>query len=156
MSARLPLGPRLRRTLQYLRQDRGSYSLETAVLAPVVIALLLLMIAFGRITDADGAVDSAARAAARAASLERDAGRAQSAAQAAAERSLGGEGITCQASTVAVDTAGYQLDVGVDATVTATIACTARLSDIGLPGLPGAKTLTASWTSPLDTYRTRP
>ncbi|WP_331757073.1 pilus assembly protein (plasmid) [Streptomyces anulatus] len=145
-----------RRTVrQRLRRDRGSYALETAVLTPVTISLLLMMIAFGRVTDADGAVDSAARAAARAASLERDAGTAQSAAQAAADRSLQGEGITCTASSVDIDTGGYSLDLGVDATVTATIACTADLSDIGLPGLPGAKTLTASWSSPIDTYRGR-
>ncbi|MEV4975987.1 TadE/TadG family type IV pilus assembly protein [Streptomyces scopuliridis] len=136
-------------------RDRGSYSLETAVLAPVMIALLLLMIAFGRVTDADGAVDSAARAAARAASLERDATSAQAEAQTAATRSLQGEGITCRTSSVVVDTAGYALDIGVEANVTATIACTADLSDIGLPGLPGSKTLTASWTSPIDTYRGR-
>ncbi|MGW2016832.1 TadE/TadG family type IV pilus assembly protein [Streptomyces sp. NPDC001927] len=148
--------PTLRRHLTAaLRRDQGSYALETAVLAPVMIGLLLLMIAFGRVTDADGAVDSAARAAARAASLERDAGTAQARAQAAADRSLAGEGITCQNSTVVIDTAGYALDLGVEASVTATIACTANLSDIGLPGLPGAKTLTASWTSPLDTYRGR-
>ncbi|WP_331758259.1 TadE/TadG family type IV pilus assembly protein [Streptomyces anulatus] len=146
---------RLRTARQGLRRDRGSYALETAVLAPVTIGLLLLMIAFGRVTDADGAVDSAARAAARAASLERDAGTAQSAARAAADRSLQGEGITCTTSSVDIDTAGYALDLGVDATVTATIACTADLSDIGLPGLPGAKTLTASWSSPIDTYRGR-
>ncbi|MET8747250.1 TadE/TadG family type IV pilus assembly protein [Streptomyces sp. NPDC004728] len=138
-----------------LRRDQGSYSVETAVLAPVMIGLLLLMIAFGRVTDADGAVDSAARAAARAASLERDAGNAQAQAQAAATRSLQGEGITCRTSSVVVDTAGYALDIGVEANVTATVACTADLSDIGLPGLPGAKTLTASWTSPIDTYRGR-
>ncbi|WP_405723067.1 TadE/TadG family type IV pilus assembly protein [Streptomyces sp. NBC_00046] len=145
----------MQRLARGLRRDRGSYAVETAVLAPVMIALLLLMIAFGRVTDADGAVDSAARAAARAASLERDAGSAQSQAQAAAARSLQGEGITCRASSVVVDTAGYALDIGVEANVTATVACTANLSDIGLPGLPGAKTLTASWTSPIDTYRGR-
>ncbi|MGQ4732608.1 TadE/TadG family type IV pilus assembly protein [Streptomyces sp. Ju416(a)] len=138
-----------------LRRDRGSYSLETAILAPVMISLLLMMVAFGRVTEADGAVDSAARAAARAASLERDAGSAQNAARAAADRSLHGEGITCTVSSVEVDTGGFSLDLGVDAMVTATIACTANLSDIGLPGLPGAKTLTASWSSPIDTYRGR-
>ena len=137
------------------RGDRGVAALETAVLAPSIIALLLLMIAFGRVTDADGAVDSAAHAAARAASLERDAASAQDQAQAAAARSLEGEGITCRASSVNVDTSGYALDTGTDATVTATVTCTAPLSDIGLPGLPGAKTLTSSWTSPLDTYRGR-
>ncbi|MFD5791873.1 TadE/TadG family type IV pilus assembly protein [Streptomyces sp. NPDC127037] len=135
--------------------DRGSYAMETAILAPVMIALILLMIAFGRVTDADGAVDSAARAAARAASLERDANSAQAQAQAAADRSLQGEGITCSTSSVVVDTGGYALDLGTEANVTATVACTASLSDIGLPGLPGAKTLTSSWSSPIDTYRGR-
>ncbi|WP_046500628.1 TadE/TadG family type IV pilus assembly protein [Streptomyces odonnellii] len=134
---------------------RGSYSVEAAVLAPVVIALLGLMVAFGRIVNADGAVDSAAHAAARAASLERDAGSAQAQAQAAADRSLSGEGVTCRTTSVAVDTSGYSIDLGENATVTATIACTANLADIGLPGLPGSKTLTARWTSPLDTYRGR-
>lgn len=141
--------------LRRLRKDRGSYALETAVLAPVLIAILLLMVAFGRVTDAEGAVDAAAHAAARAASLERDAAAAQSAAQDAVTRSLDGDGVTCQTSNVAIDTSGYTTDVGEAATVTATISCTANLSDIGMPGLPGAKTLTASWTSPIDTYRAR-
>lgn len=136
-------------------RDRGSASLEVAVLAPAIIALLCLMIAFGRVTDADGAVDAAAHAAARAASLERDATTAQSQARTAAEDSLSGDGVTCQSTDVAVDTSDYALDVGQAGTVTATISCTARLSDIGLPGLPGAKTLTASFTSPIDTYRGR-
>ncbi|MFF4764467.1 TadE/TadG family type IV pilus assembly protein [Streptomyces sp. NPDC001292] len=131
--------------------DRGSAALEVAVIAPAIIALLGLMIAFGRVVDADGAVDAAAHAA----SLERDATSAQSQARAAAEDSLSGDGVTCQSTDVAVDTSGYSLDVGQAATVTATISCTARLSDIGLPGLPGSKTLTASFISPIDTYRGR-
>ena len=146
---------RARPTGGVLRCDRGSYAVETAVLAPVMIGILGLMIAFGRIADADGAVDSAARAAARAASLERDASAAQTEAQSAASRSLDGDGVTCQTSSVTVDTSGYALDVGEETSVTATISCTAHLSDIGLPGLPGSKTLTASWTSPIDTYRGR-
>jgi len=135
--------------------ERGSYSLEAAILTPAIIALLLAMVAFGRVTDAEGAVDAAARAAARAASLERTATAAQSAARSAARHSLTGDGITCRTSSVVVDTSGYALTVGQEASVTATIACTADLSDIGIPGLPGSKTLTASWTSPLDTYRGR-
>ncbi|MEG9553057.1 TadE/TadG family type IV pilus assembly protein [Streptomyces fimicarius] len=146
---------RLRPGRPGLRSDKGSYAVETAILAPVMISLLLLMIAFGRVVNADGAVDAAARAAARAASLERDATTAQRAAQEAADRSLQGEGITCTTSSIDVDTGGYALDLGVDAMVTASVACTADLSDIGLPGLPGAKTLSASWSSPIDTYRGR-
>jgi Flp pilus assembly protein TadG len=113
------------------------------------------MIAFGRVTDAEGAVDSAAHAAARAASLERDAGTAQASAQSAVNHSLTGEGITCRMSDVTIDTSGYAADLGEAATVTATVSCTADLADIALPGLPGSKTLTASWTSPLDSYRAR-
>ncbi|MFB8273620.1 TadE/TadG family type IV pilus assembly protein [Streptomyces sp. NPDC055955] len=138
-----------------LGSDGGSYALETAVLAPVLIVILGLMIAFGRVTDAEGDVDSAAHAAARAASLERDAASAQSRAQDAVIRSLDGEGITCRTSSVTISTGGYAVGVGEAATVTATISCTANLSDIAVPGLPGSKTLTASWTSPIDTYRGR-
>ncbi|MEV7581673.1 TadE family protein [Streptomyces erythrochromogenes] len=137
------------------REDRGSYSVETAILAPAIIALMLLMIAFGRVTDASGAVEGAARAAARAASLEREAGAAQASGAAAATRSLGGEGIHCASSSVSVDTSGYGLDLGQDATVRVTVACTAPLGEIGLPGLPGSRTLRASWTSPIDSYRGR-
>ncbi|OIJ88158.1 hypothetical protein BIV25_37270 [Streptomyces sp. MUSC 14] len=136
-------------------RDRGSASLEVAVIAPAIIALLGLMIAFGRVVDASGSVDAAAHAAARAASLQRDADSAQAQARTAAEGSLSGDGVTCQTTDVSVDTSGYSLDVGQAATVTATISCTARLSDIGLPGLPGSKTLTSSFTSPIDTYRGR-
>ncbi|MEV0604630.1 TadE/TadG family type IV pilus assembly protein [Streptomyces sp. NPDC050315] len=151
--------PRLLRRLHPLlasHRERGSFAVETAVLAPALIAVLLLMVAFGRVVDAEGAVDIAARAAARAASLERDAGTAQEQAQSAATGSLQGEGVTCQTSGVTVDTAGFTTEVGTDATVTATVNCVANLSDIGLPGLPGAKTLTSTWTSPIDTYRARP
>ncbi|MGW1951135.1 hypothetical protein ACWCRC_43825 [Streptomyces sp. NPDC001940] len=69
---------------------------------------------------------------------------------------MDGEDITCRTSSVTINTGGYAAGVGEAATVTATISCTANLSDIAVPGLPGAKTLTASWTSPIDTYRARP
>lgn len=143
------------RTQRRYQKDRGSYSVETAILAPAVIAILLLMIALGRVVDASGSVDAAARAAARAASLERDANSAQLQAQDAATRSLDGEGVTCSATSVEIDTTDFALEVGEAGTVTATISCTAPLSDIGLPGLPGAKTLISEWTSPIDTYRSR-
>lgn len=147
---------RLRRLLTArLATDRGSFAVETAILAPVLIMVLGLMVALGRVIDAEGAVDIAARAAARAASLERDPGSAQSQAQSAAAQSLSGDGITCRSSGVSVDTGGYATAVGQDAEVTAEVTCTADLSDIALPGLPGAKELHSSWTSPLDTYRAR-
>ena len=90
-------------------------------------------------------VQAAARDAARAASIERSAGEAD----AAARRSL-----------AAADTANAQCSGGVDVggfgrggTVTATVSCRVELSDLGLVFLPGATTVTASSTAPVDTWR---
>ncbi|MEU6175865.1 TadE/TadG family type IV pilus assembly protein [Streptantibioticus parmotrematis] len=140
---------------KWASDDRGSYSLETAVLVPVIFAVLGLLIAFGRVTTTSGAVDSAAREAARAASLDRDPGTAQRDAQQAAQDSLSGDGVPCTNISVSVDTSDFDLPLGQTGTVVATVTCTARLSDIGLPGLPGTKTLTSDFRSPIDAYRAR-
>jgi Flp pilus assembly protein TadG len=138
-----------------VRQDRGSYALETAILVPVIFAVLGLLIAFGRVETTSGAVDSAAREAARTASLDRTPEGARSDAAQTARSSLSGDGIPCTDVSVQVDTSGYNLPLGQTGTVTATVACTARLSDIGLPGLPGAKTLRSDFRSPIDAFRAR-
>jgi hypothetical protein len=39
--------------------------------------------------------------------------------------------------------------------VSATVTCTVSLSDLLVPGLPGSRTLTATFTSPLDPFRER-
>ena len=38
---------------------------------------------------------------------------------------------------------------------TATVACVVNLADLSLPGVPGTRTVTATATSPIDTYRER-
>ncbi len=53
--------------------DRGSATIELAVLAPALLALLGLVIVAGRISVAGSAVEQAAASAARAASIARDA-----------------------------------------------------------------------------------
>ena len=53
--------------------DRGSATIEMAVLAPALLALLGLVILAGRISAAGSAVEQAAASAARAASIARDA-----------------------------------------------------------------------------------
>jgi hypothetical protein len=45
--------------------------------------------------------------------------------------------------------------VGTPASVTATVTCVVNLSDVAIPGLPGTRTITATMSSPLDTYRER-
>lgn len=135
--------------------ERGSVSLEAAVLAPGLLAVLAAVIAGGRITIAHGTVQAAARDAARQASIARTPATARRQATASADATLTASDLHCTRRHITVTTTGYAVPVGRAATVTATVTCTVDLADIAAPGLPGATTLTADFTSPLDTYRTR-
>jgi Flp pilus assembly protein TadG len=138
-----------------LRRDRGSASIELAVLTPAVIAFFAAVVIAGRITLALQAADSAAYDASRTASLARNPTIARVQALNAATASFTAQGITCLSVTVVVDTAGFSVPVGQPATVRVTVSCVAQLSDVALPGMPGSVTLTSSFVSPLDRYRSR-
>ena len=56
---------------------------------------------------------------------------------------------------VSLDTAGFAVPVGQPAQVAATISCDVDLSALAVPGVPGAKTLSARTVSVLDRYRSR-
>lgn len=135
--------------------DRGSVAVETAILLPAFLILIVLAIVVGRTTIAQNAVDLAAHDAARAASISRTADVARSAALAAAGGTLTRQGIGCGPLTVAVDTAGFSRPVGEPAAVTVTVTCVVSLADVAPPGAPASRTLSASFTSPLDRYRGR-
>ena len=134
-----------RSAIEAAGSERGTMSIEMVVLVPVLLLITMVAVAGGRIVSAQGMVEAASRDAARAASIERSAGEAD----AAARRSL-----------AAADTANAQCSGGVDVggfgrggTVTATVSCRVELSDLGLVFLPGATTVTASSTAPVDTWR---
>jgi len=132
----------------------GSATLELVVLAPALLALLLLVVAAGRVAATRGQVDGAARDAARTASLERTASSAEAAARDTAAASLTAQHVTCRSMTVRV-VGSFAAPAGAPAAVRVTVGCTVALGDVGLPGLPGAKTLTADYTAVLDTYSGR-
>ena len=67
---------------------------------------------------------------------------------------LGQDAIDC-APIVTVNVSGFAVPVGLPAQVTAQVTCRVSLSDLLVPGMPGSKTLTATFTSPLDPYRAR-
>jgi Flp pilus assembly protein TadG len=137
------------------RRDAGNAALELVVLAPVIFILIALVVAAGRTSIAQGAVDAAARDAARQASISLTPGAAQVAAQSSAQAALSGDGLDCDPQ-VHVDTRQFEtVPVGLPASVTATVVCQVPLSDLVVPGLPGSRTLSFSFTSPLDPYRER-
>lgn len=134
--------------------DDGNAALELVILAPVMIALIGLVIAAGRTSLAQGSVAAAARDAARQASIARTPAQAQQQAVFSAQKALNGDGLNCQPEVI-VNTGGFGVPIGQPAQVSATVICQVALSDLWLPGLPGSKRLTATFTSPLDPYRGR-
>ncbi|MFC7591576.1 hypothetical protein ACFQYP_53685 [Nonomuraea antimicrobica] len=54
-----------------------------------------------------------------------------------------------------MDTAGLSAPLGRPATIIAHVSCEVQLADLAIPGIPGTKTITSSFTSPIDPYRAR-
>lgn len=148
----------LRRRVDRLRRRGreagvGGESLELVIIAPLILALFMVIVAVGRYELGSGKIDQAAGAAARAASQQVSAVQAQPAAITAAETSLASAGITCQDIAVSVDNAGFTAAAGSTADVTVTVSCTVSWSDLTIPGWPGSKDIQATAASPLDTRR---
>lgn len=135
--------------------EAGNAPLELVILAPVIVALIGLVIAAGRATIAQGTVDAAARDAARQASIARSPQAAQAAATGSANAVLAGGDLNCSSEFVHVDTSQFAWPLGQPASVVAIVRCTVSLSGLLVPGLPGSRTLWATFTSPLDPYRGR-
>jgi Flp pilus assembly protein TadG len=135
--------------------DRGSAAIEAAVLAPPLLLLIGMAIIGGRIQVAGGAIEHAAHDAARAASISRTKAEAYDNALAAANATLNQEGLHCAILTVTPNLAGFDVPVGQPAFVSVSISCVVTFGDLVGGGLPGSKTLTASFVSALDTFRTR-
>ena len=136
--------------------DRGAEPLETAIMVPVVLLFCGLIAVGGAVALAHLAVQHAAFEAARTASLARTPAEASSQVRQSAEDSLtNAVGVDCTSSTVTVDTLGFSLPVGTEATVTARVACTVSLDILGFDNIVGDRHITAEATSPLDRYRER-
>ena len=135
--------------------ERGSAAVEAAVGVPAFLLFVGLIIFAGRMALAHNAIDAAAAEAARTASIARDSGEASAEARAAAMSTLRNQNVHCRSSNVHVDTSGFAAPLGTGAHVTASVTCLVNLSDLSVPGVPGAKRVRSTATSPIDTYRGR-
>ena len=134
--------------------DDGTASLELVILAPIILALIGLVIAAGRAAIAQGSVDAAARDAARQASISLSPAAARQAALSSALAALRADGLGCR-PVVRLYLAGFSAPPGQPARVSASVSCVVPLSGLLAPGVPGSRTLTARFASPLDPYRSR-
>lgn len=132
------------------RDDRGSESVELAILLPVVLVVLTFLVIGARLALAGNGITGVAGAAARAASIARDTGQATQSARQSATTQLDAAGLHCTDVRVVVDTSGFATRPGGIGTVAVDVWCTVNLSDIAAPGLPGARTLHDRAVSPVD------
>ncbi|QAY68766.1 TadE/TadG family type IV pilus assembly protein [Xylanimonas protaetiae] len=136
--------------------ERGSATIEAAILVPAFGLLVLLVVLGGRIALAHQVVQSAAADAARAASLERTTTTAHNAATDAATLTLAGQQLDCAHVDVTVEATGFDAPPGAASTVTVTVSCAVDLADLtAIPGLPGTRTVEATMTSPIDRWRSQ-
>ncbi len=131
------------------RGEEGSAIAELVIVAPVLLIVIVLMVALGRVDSAQGDVESAARAGVQAAVVAPDASDAEAQATTAAQGSLNGAGLTCTAPEISVNTSNFVAGGWVSVTVT----CVTSLADVSVPGMPGAKTLIATSSAHIDPYR---
>lgn len=164
---RLPRYPRWRRGTRASRAprwsaDRGGISLELAIVAPVLVAFLLLVVAAGRIAGADSAVQSAAQAAARAASISRTDAEARAAGAAAAQATLAERGFSCPEPQIQITPNLGGPPPGWNdppRRSTATVTCVVVIANIGPIGeweLGGNRVVQGHAESVIDRYRRSP
>lgn len=138
-------------------RGRGSAAIEMAILMPVFVALFTTAVVIGRTANVISAVEVAAYDAARTASLARDYASAYAQAEVAVRRALEGYGVGCVngPDLRLTPATAFDVAVGEAADVTASVTCQVTYVDVDLTGVPDDLTVSASFVSPLDQYRSR-
>ncbi len=130
------------------RGQDGTLAVEAAIVAPILLALMLLVVYAGRAAQSDADVRSAAARAARAASLTGDVAAAETAAAEIAAANLATAGIDCTTTDIRVTA-----DIRAGGTVTVTLGCEVTNTDLALLAVPGTRWSTATATQVVDSYR---
>lgn len=131
------------------RGDDGLAVLELVIATTVLISVLLLVVGFGRYSEAQQLAEQAAGAAARAASLDATPAQATRDAQQTAADSVATSGQSCTDLQVSVDTRAFHPG----GQVSVTVSCTADLSQLTLAGFGPEETVRSTQTAPLEDYR---
>ncbi|MEV4627924.1 TadE/TadG family type IV pilus assembly protein [Micromonospora sp. NPDC049523] len=149
--------------------ERGSVSVEVAILAPVFVLLFGMAVVAGRQAIAENAVSAAAHDAARASSISRTADQAQAAGATAVTERLAEQGLNCDpAASVTLsgrsalsDGTKWSLQeafaqpLGDPVFIVAEVTCVVSYEDLAGLGLPAPEPVKAYFVSPIDRYRSR-
>ena len=130
------------------RGDRGSLAIELVILTPILVLFMAVLVALGRIVEAQGQVDGAARDAARAASIAQNSGTALSDAQTAADGDLIGASKCADTPNVTFGSGSALAPGGV---VNVIVTCRVGLPALSFIGFQ-TKTITGHASAPIDTF----
>jgi Flp pilus assembly protein TadG len=142
------------------RDDRGTASLELVIVAPFLLALMMLIIAFGRYAQTENLIDQAARDAARAATAQNVRADVPTTVDQVIKETMADAPASCRDSAkadpprltkTAFDLPHPDNELAID-TVTVRVTCTLDLSDLAAIPLKSVQ-ITRTFTSPLDRYR---
>lgn len=128
--------------------DKGSITIELAILTPLFALLLGFVVLVGRIQSGRADVEAAARAAARTISLSRDSATAIPVAREDAEAVVRVGSPTCSSM-------GFVPTI-VNGEVTVEVSCVVDLAAASLLPVPGSMTVTASASEIIDVHREAP
>lgn len=134
------------------RGERGSVTTEVVLVTPILLLLLGFVVFAGRVGGVQQQVLAAVDEGARAASLRGDVEVARATARERVADNLADAGVLCAQLGVEVDTAAFH--PGGRVAVTAT--CAVELGDVAFPGLPGARSYTATSVEVIDRFRGAP
>ena len=135
-----------------LPNERGTAAVELVLLAPVLLVLVAVVSAAGRMVESKSAVLSVAREAARAAAEAPNAAAAHDAAIVTAQQVAEGLGLDPARLSIVQDPHGFARGAPYEVSVSYQVSM-ADLPGLGL--LPGSVTLGAEHAELIDTYRSR-
>ena len=128
--------------------ERGSVSVELAILAPLVGILLAAVVLVGRVQIARADVEGAARSAARELSIARDP-------YASVEEVRSGLDSTLRVGSPSCRELSFTPTIGTTE-VSVTLTCTVDLQEAAVLPVPGSMAISASASEIVDVYREDP
>lgn len=138
---------------QFRGYQRGAVAVEAALILPSLLMIAAMTTGGWRLSEVRADAQSAAEVAARAGSVASTVGEGHAVGQRVAMTELAGS--RCSDPAISIDSSALALPVGSTGVTSARVRCTVRLSDLLVPGMPGALHVESTAHSTVDSHRER-
>ncbi|MDO4412582.1 TadE/TadG family type IV pilus assembly protein [Cutibacterium sp.] len=141
------------RPAQLRGAQRGAVAVEAALILPAALMIAAVTAGGWRLSEVRADAQSAAEVAARAGSLAPTVSQGNAVGQRVAQAEL--SGTRCSDSVITIDSSALTRPVGSTGFTSVRVRCTVRLSDLLVPGMPGAVHVESTARSTVDSHRER-